>query len=409
MICRYEILCVDSIGNCITENEKSLCYSLLSNSALLGAAKLKHTNKSIEDSNTGLKIDVLKVNPDEEVKDELRNCFLVKAEAEFNVVEPFRIKLLTHLKEMKFEHIYILEDSASTTIAEAIYPKINKVENALRRYLIKFLVTKLGPNWWSLTADAEMKKKVVLRKNNESNFSDKADSKAYLIDFGELGKIVYAQSSGFISRDDIYSKVMAMADSPEAVAALKIELQSNYNKFFKETFKDRDFQQKWENLEKIRHKIAHNSLFISADQTTAQQLSDDLLRIIKDAEEKIEGVTFSPDEREAIRDQIASKSSLRAISDNEMREKLIESSRWANSPGREGFIGLKSFVYNYLGGLGYDYASSFAAIDRLENDGVIEIYDHQGYGHDYSVRAIRLIPKLKATDLVSLVNAFENL
>lgn len=386
---KYEILCVDSVGNCIARNEKSLCFSLLSNSDLLGNSKLRR-EKQIECSNTGLTLEITKITADEELKDELRNSFLIKAQAPFDVIEPLRIKLLTHLKDMKFEHLYVLTDEASSFIADSIYPKINSVENALRRYLIKFLVTKLGPNWWSVTADSEMKTKVIKRKNNESTFSSKADSKAYLIDFGELGKIVYSQSSGFISKDDIFTKVMEIEETPEAISALKVELQSNYNKFFRETFKDKGFQQKWEELEKIRHKVAHNSLFTNQDLETGIELSDEVLSIIHDAEEKIDGIKFSHDERDAIRDRIERTSSLRVISDEEMLEKIESSEVWASEQSNEGFIGLRSFVMNYLGNAGYDFASSYSVIERLQADGKVEIYERKGAGHDRPVKALRI-------------------
>ena len=248
----------------------------------------------------------------------------------------------------------------------------------------------MGPNWWSLTADAEMKKKVTNRKNNESNFSSKADGKAYLIDFGELGKIVYQQSSGFISRDDIYSKVMEIEETPEAIAALKVELQSNYNKFFKESFKDKAFQQKWEKLEKIRHKVAHNSLFIEKDRSEAEELTDDLIVIIKEADKKIEAIQFSTDDREAIRGFIASESSLKVISREEMISKIKASARWTKENNYE-FLGLKSFVVNYLGNADFDFKSSYDLIDQLVQDGIIELYDHQGEGYERTVKAIRLI------------------
>lgn len=384
----YEVLCVDNIGNCVVKSEKAFCYALLSHSDLFKNGRLKH-NDQIEDKDNNLEIKVAKIDADEDIQEDLRNSFMVRVKAPYSSIEPFRLRLLTHLNELKFEHLYVLNDDASSDIAKDIYPAINSVENALRRYLIKFLVTKLGPNWWSLTADAEMKKKVISRKNNESNFSKKADSKAYLIDFGELGKIVYAQSSGFISRDDIYTRVMNMEETSEAVSSLKVELQSNYNKFFKESFKDMNFQQKWEELEKIRHKVAHNSLFIENDRVNATRLTSELISIIEDADEKIAAISFSSDDREAIQGYIASESSLKVISRDEMITKIKTSLRFTEANNYD-FLGLKSFVVNYLGNAGYDFKSSYEVIDQLEQDGVIELYDHQGDGHDRSVKAITI-------------------
>lgn len=385
----YEVLCVDVAGNCVAQSERALCYALLSHSNLFKEPKLINDH-TINDDKQSLSIVVKHVDPDQQVKEALRSAFLVRARGPFSVIEPLRAHLLSHLKVQKFEHQYVLMDEVSSKLANEIYPKINSVENALRKYLIKFLVTKLGPNWWSVTADAEMQKKIVSRKNNESNFSHMADGKAYLIDFGELGKLVYAQSSGFISRDDIYSKVMSMEESVDAVRSLKQELQSNYTKFFKDTFKDRNFQQKWEELEKIRHKVAHNSLFVVDDRSVADRLCDELMQIIDDANKQIDALKFSQDEREALMDRIVSTShAFKVISHEEMLDRLRDSERWA-AKNSNGFIGLTSYVKTYLGNAGYDYSASFDVIRQLESEGLVEVYDHQGEGHERSVKAIRL-------------------
>jgi len=385
----YEVLCVDVSGNCVARSEKALCFALLSHSDLFKEPKLTNDH-TITDDKLGITISVKHVEPDEEVKGALQSSFLLRAKGPFSEIEPLRLKFLTHLKDQKFEHLYVLMDDVSSNIANEIYPKINRVENSLRKYLIKFLVTKLGPNWWSVTADAEMQKKIVSRKNNENNFSHKADGKAYLIDFGELGKIVYTQSSGFISRDDIYSKVMAMEESAEAVHSLKLELQSNYTKFFKDTFKDRNFQQKWEDLEKIRHKVAHNSLFVLEDKNIADRITQELEAIIEDANKQIDALKFSQDEREAIMDRIVSSShAFKVITREDMIDRIKYSEKWA-AENSGGFIGLVSYVKHYLGNAGYDYSTSFEVIRQLVDEGLVEIYDHQGEGHERSVKAIRL-------------------
>ena len=187
-----------------------------------------------------------------------------------------------------------------------------------------------------------------------------------------------------------------------------MELQSNYNKFFKVSFKDRGFQQKWEKLEKIRHKVAHNSLFVLSDMMDAKDLTDELIDIVKVAEQKIEGVKFSSNERDAMQSQIVSVSSLRVITKDEILEKLKASLKWAEG-NIDGFVGHRSFVMNYLGDAHYDWASSFSVIEQLEQDGLVELYDHQGVGHERSVKAIKLTSQgvKEGRGLVSMSQAFE--
>lgn len=86
----------------------------------------------------------------------------------------------------------------------------------------------------------------------------------------------------------------------------------------------------------------------------------------------------------------------KSISRDEMLERLTSSEKWA-SENSEGFLGLTSYIKSYLGQAGYNYSDSYEMIRQLEEEGLIEIYDHQGVGHERSVRAIRLIRPAQST------------
>ena len=122
----------------------------------------------------------------------------------------------------------------------------------------------------------------------------------YLIDFGELGKMVYSLSSGYINKDDILNKLLNIEESVDALKELKNELQSNYNKFFKDTFKDKQFQKKWESIEKLRHKVAHNNLFIQEDLTKGKRDCEELIKIIEEANKAMEQINFTDMKRRKI-------------------------------------------------------------------------------------------------------------
>ena len=109
-----------------------------------------------------------------------------------------------------------------------------------RGYLIRFMATRIGPRWWELTASSEMTAKANMRKKNERVFGKHIENSAFLIDFDELGEIIYEQSSGNLTREDIVSRVSSLAETPEAIRSLKQELRTNYHKFFKESFADKN-------------------------------------------------------------------------------------------------------------------------------------------------------------------------
>jgi hypothetical protein len=153
----FEILVTDISGDVVIENEKNFNYSLLANNKLWKDAEIHRS--IIIDKRTNINLAVTKLKTGEDVSDELKQTFSIKVKGDFKELELFRLPLLEYLKVLKFDSLYVLQDEVSMEIAQELYPGINKVESLLRKYIIKFLVTKLGPKWWDLTADVFSKKK----------------------------------------------------------------------------------------------------------------------------------------------------------------------------------------------------------------------------------------------------------
>lgn len=236
------------------------------------------------------------------------------------------------------------------------------------------MATRIGPRWWELTASSEMTDKAKMRKKNERAFGKHIENSAFLIDFDELGEIVYEQSSGFLTREDVVARVSSLAETPEAVKALKQELRSNYLKLFKESFADKDFKDKWKQFETLRNKVAHNNLFTAEDLVVGERLAKELTDIVTAADAEAAKFIITTEEREAIKEQVAKASSWQAA---ELTEPafLAELDRvHAAFAARNGFVGLTYFVNNILIPRGYSYVSSHDMIQHLTKTGQIEVY-----------------------------------
>lgn len=296
----FEIITIGELTKIKIKNQQNLLHLLASNGDLWQKPIISKNSINEENKSLNCSINTLSTEIEDAENSYIR--FFLSASGQYDELEPFRLRLLDFLKSQSFLHTYVIKDGISKKIACEIYPLINDLENSLRGYLIRFFIEKLGINWWDKTADAEMKQKVSQRKNNEKDFSNYIDNKAYLIDFGELGKIIYSLSSGYVSKDDILKKIDALEESPEALKTLKQELQSNYSKFFKSNFKENKFQQKWESIEKIRHKVAHNNLFTKNDLTEAKSNYKQIIKIINDAKIEIEKINLTEQEIQDIKE-----------------------------------------------------------------------------------------------------------
>jgi len=414
----FELLAIDKEGQTEITKADSLYRGLLFSETLWKDAKEVTTGdtKKIVDETLKIELKFQAVDTSKALNDLIESAFIIKIKGEdFDAIEKFRYAFLLHLNaRLKFRNIRILRDDVSTEISNKIYPLINKVENLLRRYVIKFFTQKIGVDWWSVTAPKPLLEKTNLRKNNEKVFSQFVDTDVTLIDFDDLGELIYKQSSGFNTQENIINKIMET--TPEGLETLKQELQGNYTKYFKVAFQDNQFDKKWKKLFDIRNKVAHNNLFVCDDLNLAQQLSSDLSKIIDDAESKIEEFKFSVEEQVALR-----QATIEAVKDAELQNEsneekklgltvvgkidVTDSEKSSDSYfniiteevllgeleiaektfkgyGRN-YVGLKGFVTDWLGKQGYSYGPTYSLVNILHDKGLVEIYDADDGGNNF--------------------------
>lgn len=391
----YQLLAMDPSEKTHCENAVSLVYLVRGYTKLWKAPKVSEADCRITDGCSTLSVVGIEESNESPAtaSDELGRAFLVTLSGPYEEIECRREPLAAFLKSHDFERLYVLRDQVSEQIACTLYPHVYRIENLLRGFLIRFMVTHIGPRWWELTASSEMTNKAKMRKKNERVFGKYIENSAYLIDFDELGEIVYEHSSGFRTREDIVGRIAGLAETPEAIRAFKQELQSNYYKLFKESFADKNFKEKWEQFEEIRNKIAHNNLFTAEDLVTGERLAGEITQIITASDAEASKLVITNEEREAIKEQVIARSApWKEISEEVFLSELEAQERlYASNP--QGFVGLKKFVNSDLGSKGYSFASSREMIEQLTKTGIVEVYYVPNPYGEWQTAAIRRMPR----------------
>lgn len=417
----FELLIIDPNGNSEIQSTKSLLYGLLSTEKLWeNPEEIDDKDKKyIKDKNLSLRIKPFDTSS--VLYNLYESAFIIKTTCnDFEKLEKFRYPLVLHLKSrLRFEHIRILTDDVSTEISNKIYPLINELENILRRYLAKFFTQKVGLDWWKQAVPDKVIEKTKLRQDNETVFSKIVETDMTLIDFNDLGEIIYKHKLGFNKPENLVDKILSI-NSEDELQKLKQDLDGNYNRFFKQHFKDFNFDKKWKLLFQLRNKVAHNNLFIQPDLDSAIELYTEIKDIVIKAENKIDDFRFSVEEQEAmiktsnalieleqskeanisgIGLKVIGKIDLPTTLDNnfeiigedELLRELIRAEDTLKSKGLT-FIGLKSFVTNVLGSKGYSFGPTYAQVNVLKDKGKIEIYDiEDAEFSNWPVKAIRVL------------------
>lgn len=413
----FEVLILDPNGKSEILSPKSLVYGIMSTEKLWSNAKSveKKGEFSIVDGEIELKIKP--VDTSSTLYDLIEAGFVIKVKSmNFEKLERFRLLFVIHLRNrLSFEHIRVLTDDISTEISNKAYPLINELENLLRRYISKFFTQKIGLDWWQKAVPDKVIDKTKMRTGNENVFSNIVQTDLTLIDFDDLGEIIYKHKLGF-NRPQNLADSLSQVNTLEELEKLKADLDSNYNRFFKENFKDKGFDKKWKQLFKIRNKVAHNNLFVVEDLNNTISLHDELKEIILNAESKIDEFKFSVEEQVAIREKISDKAekseSLESpkvlgkidLSDYERDDEPLfdviteeeffkELDRAENSLNYNHltYVGLKSFITKLLGSKGYAFGPSYALANILKEQEKVEIYDVEDQASYWPVKAIKRI------------------
>lgn len=311
---KFDILVIDDSGKASITTEKNFLQAISFNENVWKEPSIEKNKIKDDKLNISLSVKVADTTGQLSVGNENQAVFFVNVKGSvFDELESFRLRLLQHLQHLGFRHIRILNDEISSSFAVSIYPLINKVENKMRSFLVKFFIQKVGLDWWGITAPKTVQEKVKSRKSNEPYFTNYIDTDVTLCDFDDLGELIYKQTTGFNSPDKIVEKVMNTC-SFEELEKLKGELQGNYTKYFKDSFQSKNFANIWQQLFNVRNKVAHNNLMIASDYNSAKESAEKIEKIISEAEMLIKDFTFSTEDKQAFFD--ASVAQITAESDD---------------------------------------------------------------------------------------------
>jgi hypothetical protein len=347
-------------------------------------------------------------------------AYLITTESDdYKILEPFRMKIIDHIKDMEFSHIRILHDDISRKIAVEIYPLFYDIENKLREFIVSALVAKIGPDFWEFVVSKETIESAKGHISNEPYFiaSKKVVGDVMLLYFDALGKIVYGDLPVFTQLNDTLQKVKDATVLKDLQHDL---LEGNFQSYFKDCFEKNQFRDKWTKLNKIRNKVAHNSYFNDNELIECKELIDDLNKTIDAAYDKIDTLRLSIIDRESLKKVIdeavvEEKMSLQFDTSDDLDLQLSHDStpgaedtkdgsfetidqatlleQLRNTAGNMPFVGLKHFVKDILGSKGFSYKSSYTLINILIDKGILVTEKVENPIGEHDVTTIKIAEK----------------
>lgn len=202
-------------------------------------------------------------------------------------------KIITNKLNNEFSGIYIVKDEVSQQLCIECYEYINSVENKLREFILRFMITKIGSDWFQyvVTDSGINKANSRNKKNDEIPF---ISQDIYNIDFKDLSEIIFNNHTHYKSKNDIL-KELKQCKTIEDYNKVREKAESNWDSYFNEYF-DENWRDKWNNLSEYRNIIAHNKVISQKTVDNLKDLSNCLLNKIENAIEQLKNFHYSEEE-----------------------------------------------------------------------------------------------------------------
>lgn len=230
------------------------------------------------------------------------NCITLNIEGnDVNSIEIFNSlfeRLSNQLKPEIFEK-FLIYDSISRYYSSASYKDIHDLESKMRSIITLFMSISVGKNW-AIDYTKHLRSENESKKNLNHDF-------VYNQDFNRLTKVLFDK---FNVKDQEISDLFIelKKDNPRIELIKKNIPKSNWERFFKEKMKNIDEKKlinDWDEIYKLRNKIAHNNTFTKNDYNRFSARVEKMSKILDDILEIIEGdsINITKEDGELIVDQ----------------------------------------------------------------------------------------------------------
>ncbi len=342
------------------------------------------------------------------------------ASDDIKILLEMRGKLLSFLSHtLKVEYIKTLNDDVSIYLSLQVMPLVQKVEWAMRKLLVSYYAYESGPDWWERRAPVSLKDKVREREGQIASLQQLVDTNIELLELDELGDIINHPNQYFL--DSFVISRIQDVETMEELEELKEELEGQEEHPFELAFTQKYFAEKWSTLVNIYKKTKRNQLLHPNDLSVAEQAYETLMRMINDAYKYVSGEMDEEEDtdgeetdfnsqsadwrsdssslgnqamendrfsKEDFEDLEPIKRNLKIITEEEILEELKATEGIVEQTDMR-YIGLKNFVTKILANKGYSIGPSYALVNILNDQGMVEIYDYIDPHNPYPVKAVR--------------------
>jgi|GEM_PF-4527937 len=194
--------------------------------------------------------------------------------------------------------IATLWDDTAFYFSKLSYPHIYEVENLMRKLIYKFMLTKLGSEWYKNGIPEEFRGNISQREKDAANAY--FESRLYNADFIHMNNFLFGKYK--VDEQKINEKIKnAKKISDLTLQEIKQTIaEDNWTRYFQTIIEIEKFKEKWSKLYELRCKVAHNSLMTNGDYKEILKLSLEFKENLEKAISSIKTVKVLEEEKDEL-------------------------------------------------------------------------------------------------------------
>ncbi|SFH40261.1 hypothetical protein SAMN05660649_05078 [Desulfotomaculum arcticum] len=206
-------------------------------------------------------------------------------------------------------YINTIWDDVSTYYGIKAYPKINSIENKMRKIIYIFMIRNSGSKWVERNIPRDVKESIK-KTQEKNNIHNMLEDCLYCADFIQLGYFFFEKYP--INRDwrslimELKKAKQLDNDSIDKMIE-KYVSTSNWERYFAGEIQVDELLDKWQILYEFRNKVAHNKKIQKKDFTDAIKILDELEGAFDKCLERINQIEVPENGQNAI-EEIAEES-----------------------------------------------------------------------------------------------------
>ncbi|MEX2633675.1 MAG: hypothetical protein WD267_06550 [Balneolales bacterium] len=196
-------------------------------------------------------------------------------------------------------HFNTIWDETSQHYCEKSYPRINTVENLMRKLIFQFMLKSIGSKWIKEAFPIKLKQKIsrTAEKNDVENF---IKDSLYLADFIQLIELLFEKYTKVQSVAELFSKLEKVEEIEELEKLRELRPRSNWERYFSDLIEFENLNDTWVTLYKYRNTVAHNKLISKSDYEEIIKLTNLVKEKLNQALEEIDDIEIPEEEKEDI-------------------------------------------------------------------------------------------------------------